>query len=505
MFVFRPQQTLTHAPSCGSSARHHECRQAVKNQRRTQPKPRRQQALQRRRHLLRDLFAAGQVGHQPALASAECVGSPKLGPACPTDSFHNFLDTARGGRCQGGVHARLCARLLERSSAELEKALERRHGVTWPEHVLQGDFHCMEGMRRICESFCLRPELEHQVLKATKDRAQAILKRQAEHRSGKQRRAAHRSIAVETVEIDVNVDPDSDGSTRQRTQTESTTDADQAASSVDDDASVAGTLDGASSDATSFDEGLMNDGDLMRIRMASEDTTSGASSSDGESSNAQPWRDSWQRRALRVLGLQRILPAQSTPASVQQKEPEGVKDFKEPPASLGPGQQREKVCADDDEDEEEEERLLSSKLVAAVKNAELHAAKTMSDLPSCNDTPPSPVTGRAASGGNSSSVRFARSSEVSFFECHEEAAAPAQLARTLLQYQRSLETKVFDGPSGHKAKRTLSSDKVSSPREYVEEESLSPEDEEDEWEDHCDDIAELMSQQRSGMLWAAAW
>merc|ERR1719401_1490865 len=68
----------------------------------------------------------------------------------------------------------------------------------WPQHVLQGDFRAMEGMRRICESFCLRPELEHKVLKATADRAQAILKRQPEARGGKPKHVAYYPVTVRT-------------------------------------------------------------------------------------------------------------------------------------------------------------------------------------------------------------------------------------------------------------------------------------------------------------------
>jgi len=167
-------------------------------------------------------------------------------------------------------------------------------------------------------------------------------------------------------------------------------------------------------------------------------------------------------------------------------------------------------CGDDDDeeekDEEVEEHLLSSKLVAAVRNAELQVAAVRADqvLRWVDDSPSAPTPATAtphlsrSSGG--SRVRFARSSEVSFFD------AELELGPDSLEYRRSLETKVFDGPSGHKAKRTHPSEKKASCPEDRYEVALSTEDdEEDEWEDHCDDIAELMSQERSGLLWSPSW
>lgn len=545
MFVARPQQNLTYATSCNSGGsrgqHHHVSRQAAKNQRRTQPKPRRPQALLRRRHLIRDLFAAGQVGHR-CLTSAEKLGSAKLAGSAPCSPH---LGAAPGpvhdGRCEG-VRARLCARLLKRSCAELEVALERRHGDLWPQHVLRGDFHAMEGMRRICESFCLRPELERKVLKATADRAQAILTRRTEAQSCKPQQVAQYSIKDQN-RIAVGkggLDSRSGGSTHAGTgnllaSQSGAVDSDQGhgqqctdtMSSVSDDASIAGTLDGTSSEGASAEEGLTIEEEMQRIRALQRTqgegvaisgmtgSSSGGSSSDCEASSVLPWRVSWRSRALRVLGLQRFWPSTGVvwadAPTEEQEAHESIVAFSLPARS---GKQGDRCDQDDDDDDDDdnkegevEEHLLSSKLVAAVRNAELQVAAVRSDqvLRWVGDSPSTttpatttPALSRSSSRG--SKVSFSRSSEVSFFD------AELEIAPDSLEYQRPLETKVFDGPSGHKAKRTLSSEKEASCSGDRGEVALSiQDDEDDEWEDHCDDIAELMSQERSGLLWSASW
>jgi len=185
--------------------------------------------------------------------------------------------------------------------------------------------------------------------------------------------------------------------------------------------------------------------------------------------------------------------------------------------------------SDEEDDEEQEEHVLSSKLVAAVRNAELHAANARTEqvLRRRLGSPGAEAARTAAAcKAGSTNVRFARKSEVTFFSLNGDTANPSTLAPTLLEYRRPLETKVFDGPSGHKAKRTTSSEAKASSLENEDEVSVgalwchsasetssaqdehSPEgeeDEEEEWEDHCDDLAELMSQQRSCLLWSTSW
>mmetsp|Transcript_11272 Transcript_11272/g.30171 ORF Transcript_11272/g.30171 Transcript_11272/m.30171 type:complete len:364 (-) Transcript_11272:267-1358(-) len=95
-------------------------------------------------------------------------------------------------------------------------------------------------------------------------------------------------------------------------------------------------------------------------------------------------------------------------------------------------------------------------------------------------------------------LTMAGSSEVWFFEPEVQEA-----------YHRSLDTKCFDGPSGHKVKRRPSEGwrGSHSPSHEQEDDSDSEDDDDEEetFEDRCDGIAVLMSQQRSSMLWAACW
>eukprot|EP00913_Durusdinium_trenchii_P010807 g10137.t2 len=59
---------------------------------------------------------------------------------------------------------RLRLRLVERRASELVAQLQRRQGDRWIQQVVEGGFHADEAMRRICEAFGLRPELERKVL-----------------------------------------------------------------------------------------------------------------------------------------------------------------------------------------------------------------------------------------------------------------------------------------------------------------------------------------------------
>jgi hypothetical protein len=162
----------------------------------------------------------------------------------------------------------------------------------------------------------------------------------------------------------------------------------------------------------------------------------------------------------------------------------------------------------EEENDEEEEIALSSKLVAAVRNAELHAAAARA-AQGQHQVAPCPVN----AARRPSAVKFDRNSEVSFFDDQPDASSE------LIEYRRALDTKIFDGPSGHKAKRICASrsgfsdDEASTVlwslgatdvAEHIEGEDASAEEQED-WEDRCDDIAELMGQPRSCLLWSSSW
>lgn len=96
--------------------------------------------------------------------------------------------------------------------------------------------------------------------------------------------------------------------------------------------------------------------------------------------------------------------------------------------------------------------------------------------------------------------RFSEDTEVRFFAPDTQAA----LGGEKLEYATATLTKVFDGPSGHKAKlypafarspedRPTGCCAAEVPRHL------------EEWEDTCEEIAELMGQARHSMLWCAAW
>lgn len=81
-------------------------------------------------------------------------------------------------------------------------------------------------------------------------------------------------------------------------------------------------------------------------------------------------------------------------------------------------------------------------------------------------------------------VHFAKSSEVCFFQV-DECLDIDDACRN----KRKLITKVFDGPSGHKA------------RWY----DSGVFDDIDDWEERFDNLADLMGQQRAQMLWSTSW
>lgn len=117
----------------------------------------------------------------------------------------------------------------------------------------------------------------------------------------------------------------------------------------------------------------------------------------------------------------------------------------------------------------------------------------------------------SAPTGTSSRRRLtmAGSSEVWFFEPEVQEAYHRTAAPVVGSLARSLDTKCFDGPSGHKVKRRPSEGwrGSHSPSHEQEEDSDSEgdDDEEETFKDRCDGIAVLMTQQRSSMLWAACW
>jgi hypothetical protein len=245
---------------------------------------------------------------------------------------------------------------------------------------------------------------------------------------------------------------------------------------------------------------------------------------------ASNWATAWRTRVLRVLGLQLRW---SLGRGGGDLTPSGSEEQTE--VSLSEEEKQRALQDSNSEDREEEEAALSSKLVAAVRNAELH--NSIARTAEGNDIPNAQAQPKIESRGHDRRsdkcgrvVRFSRESEVTFFnvqtcrECaadsassdpglHRNEAMEATAEPVELEYRRSLYTKAFDGPSGHKAKRTSSalkgwpSDDEANTQQsrcmsYATEDV---EEDDEEWEDVCDDIAELMCQPRSCLLWSSSW
>lgn len=422
---------------------------------------------------------------------------------------NSFLEVPvrRDGHRKGTARARLVDRLIWRSSEELVRVLERKYGKKWPKHVIQHDFHIVESMRRMCEAFCLRPELEWQVLKAVVNRARAI----------------HRCDAEANTELPSQSQLDAH---KMRTQSE-----DEIAS-TSDGASVDDPFDGSSSEATTASENAQGHNFVCDFCDGISDVvSSGGSSSECDAESQAPWKASWQNRVLKALGLQSLWSGrhaadQATSCPTQQQQPQ------EPhPERKSKVEDRR---TDNGEDDDEEELTLSSQLVAAVRNAELNTAcaTTSKGLQRPHADLDGPSSGAVAAttanavvskhAGVAESIRFARQAEVIFFDPPPSVAVRTDDTPALFEYRRLLETKVFDGPSGHKARRTPSSEAKASSHgcedelasrsrcdSTVSETSLDGEDQDPEdvedWEDRCDDIAELMTQQRSCLLWSPLW
>ncbi|CAE7354702.1 unnamed protein product [Symbiodinium natans] len=143
------------------------------------------------------------------------------------------------------------------------------------------------------------------------------------------------------------------------------------------------------------------------------------------------------------------------------------------------------------EDEEEDE--LRHKLVTAIINAERHA-KVSEALHE--------VLGDAATFGEKDlddivrprqrSINF-KDSDIRFFIIDPEDEAMRE------EYCRPLRTKAFDGPSGHKAR------KASCFEEGLDSSDDESDEEDDDWKDQCDEVADLMGQQRQMVLWSGSW
>eukprot|EP00930_Biecheleria_cincta_P096593 TRINITY_DN88415_c0_g1_i1.p1 TRINITY_DN88415_c0_g1~~TRINITY_DN88415_c0_g1_i1.p1 ORF type:complete len:499 (+),score=94.53 TRINITY_DN88415_c0_g1_i1:207-1703(+) len=498
MYVFRPQ----HTPGC--SAGHHRVNRstcnACKIQRRPKDRPRCQLPLQARRKLeLRN--EPGNAG----AAGAAATGSPETYGAKHENPSH--AGNSDGKR--NAVRDRLRSRLVQRRTTELVTALQSRHGDAWTSHVRPGGFHAVEAMGRICEGFGLRPDLERQVLKTVLEYACTWAKGASEALS--QHTDTENCNSLMCGGDDDDDDAQSNwkhfgllgaGWPAQQVQPRSA-DLESSDASCPDSDALSPAMSSAtsptcspssnelspclcSSDGTEENE---NDDDAESLGWTLEELPppgalkqqEAACSRDASRAASRTWRAPWRRRVLSTLGIDRwwsmpSIGALSTPELV------GLTEVQQTMLE-------EAGITEEVEEESAEDMALSSKLVTAVLNAERQATSNSGagDDGSLR-CKPEPSKGRQQNL-RPRGVQFGESSTICFF------APWPDHCLSLDGYHRRLETKVFDGPSGHKAKRATDEDS---------DDADSSASQEKEWEDRCDDIAELMSRERH-MLWSDSW
>eukprot|EP00419_Tripos_fusus_P046650 CAMPEP_0172827644 /NCGR_PEP_ID=MMETSP1075-20121228/20249_1 /TAXON_ID=2916 /ORGANISM="Ceratium fusus, Strain PA161109" /LENGTH=314 /DNA_ID=CAMNT_0013669485 /DNA_START=1 /DNA_END=945 /DNA_ORIENTATION=- len=103
-------------------------------------------------------------------------------------------------------------------------------------------------------------------------------------------------------------------------------------------------------------------------------------------------------------------------------------------------------------------------------------------------------------------LKFATFAEVCFFVPDDDGLEGAHRS-----YDRSILAKPFDGPSGHKARKTktdrssLSNSGNSCTAKQGDGDSIRKIFLAGEWQEQCDEIAELMVQERHCLLWSPCW
>mmetsp|Transcript_98230 Transcript_98230/g.174896 ORF Transcript_98230/g.174896 Transcript_98230/m.174896 type:complete len:493 (-) Transcript_98230:109-1587(-) len=492
MYVFRPQQSHVgcgYAPSCGQHGRPWAGGRRYAKKAQTRALAKRQRTLNlpaRRRTQLKDHESGSTPG-----GSREARASPV--PSAEAEK-------------RSAVRERLRARLVDRSARELVMSLTRRHGDGWPAHVLQGGFNSDEEMRRICEAFGLRPDLERQVLRNAIERAKSWkpemapvkelpLKMESPRTCCSKQKSRSRqedsAAAIPFLAAEHGQDasePESDGNFL------------SASSAVSSVLSVPSPQSSRPSSPTgssaSRDEQDLESDDAESLGWVTLDSAVDLQS---HSMREAPklWHARWRTRVIRTLGLDRWWPSKNECPQVQPEI-----ESHEVTGVMHQGGSLEEVLAEAglaglvDGEQDDEDMAISSKLITAMLNAERQADATRSDL---HDVHGCDLFGSCSPEAKGRSkrrrppeVRFDDGSQVSFFNLMDDTGNECEIRN----YQRSLQTKDFDGPSGHKARRAG--------MESSEEESDSDDDEED-WEDRCDDIAELMSRQRTMLLWSNSW
>lgn len=358
---------------------------------------------------------------------------------------------------RSSVRIRLRARLVDRRCCDLVATWQRRHGDLWAERLLCEDFQTHEELHRICEALSLRPDLEVRVVALAKEHA----REDSGARLGGAAEYAGAGPGFDCQDLDAKAVESDCSSTR------AGSDKLFVASAVGCEEHLAPESDNAWSPTPSQQTTPRQSpapspcmAPKSMPRAAEEifwhfevgpscDSTRHARDGDGDFDNAP---DRSEAPAA---------PAKTAGELAHRQEGENA------PSQPGPGQ-------------------LQGVATRATGAAEQRAK------PSGCDGAAKAATPRR---GSCLKVKFAYKSTVRFLRCPAEG-----------QYERILYTKAFDGPSGHKARRTIARcDSSSSEGSDDDDARGEPEDDEDDWEDTCDDIADLMSQPRGMLMWSSTW
>jgi len=378
-----------------------------------------------------------------ALQVAHLGRRPQLGMHRDTEVDFD-LCPLRGSR----VRERLSARLVERRIAELVSILERKYGDLWARRVVDGDFQVNESIRRICEAFGLRLALERQLLHKIEQRARSW--------------PSERDVPIRTDDSDdVAGDwgPESDIG-----WSPTPSDNSPAPSPMMCPAGAPFSI----AELEMCADSVSGVGYEERAIHVSKQMQTGAG---GAVSKRMPW----SVRVMRTLGIEHLANPWRSPASETKSE---------------------LTAKADDRGKNGDEESLSARLFIAVCNGERQAGPHLSATSAPSVSCPSEHRRKC-------DVLFAEQAEVSFFPVHGNHS---------IQYERILSTKSFDGRSGHRAQRNVSESSPHSGQQPLKQEegasTVDPEEDdedEDEWKDRCDDIADLMVKQRHMLLWSSSW
>lgn len=455
----------------------------MKAQRRTWQRPRqpRPPSHQPRIRILQGLNVQGRLGVQ-----GRCrLDSSNAEEAAAGEAEATSEMTRDIGKHNHSARSRLRARFVARRTSELVETLERRHGGAWMTPVVKGGFEWMALLRRLCEAYHLRPEMEQAVLKATIEYARArrlgVEDKQSLDDATLPHIVPNPSMCCDISSSSCNQSGPLCDSFTCAVCAETNSGSESACCSHATLSASSCEVSEASDESSSSDE-KEDDQKIVRRKVTPSRT-------------AKVSMPPWKVRAFRSLGLDQSTSSLDLDASFENDD------------------------------------VVSARLVEALDNAQQQASRR-SSLDGVCDSDAETVSSSLELGTRKSKVDaslcshvigsackrrspwFAARSEIVFFDClfAEELQSFVPVADL---YSSDLYTKGFDGPSGHKARRYRTAecmverdvlgDRLQQGDGGYENDSDASEDPDDEWEKQCNTIAELMSSQRSTMMWSSTW